>query len=1143
MKNILTFLFFCLALTTVFGQTRVTVLSKSATETTLSLSVTSIRKTLVNTPQGDAFVVGMEEGTPLLEAGAPDLPKFATSLIIPNTGAMDVEIVNADFQDFADVAVAPSKGNLLRTVDPATVPYTYGAAYQHDGFFPGQLTDLKQPFVMRDVRGQTLWIYPVQYNPASKTLRVYTNITLRVYHSAGQGVNELNANREHKTSRPFEQLYQKLFLNYDKQLLSGNRNGEEPAKMLVVANDAFIPALEPFVAWKRQMGIHTTVVPISEVGAGASALYDYVKNYYTEHQITYLLLVGDEFALNPLVRPGSVYSCDNCLGYQEGSDHYPEVFVGRFNAATEEQLKIMVNRNLDYEKTPLADPNLNWCATGMASTSDQGQGIGDDNQADYDQGNEWKAKQLADGFEKYWEFYDGNQGAISPTPGDETADQPGNPVNTQLINVMNNRGISLYNYTGHGWEQGLSSGNFSTDAVSTLRNNHRYPIVIAVACCAGNFTNNGGGDCLGEALQRAGDQATGEAWGGIAGYFSSDFQSWAPPMEGQDGMNQYLLDADGITLDPDLGAMATYGNALMIAAYDQGGIDMADVWNPFCDPSTAPRTALPLSLTANHSAGVIIGATSLEVTCPVEGALISLYWQGQTLAVATVSSGIALLEFPALDNVGDLTVTATQFNYAPYQGNVVVAPGSGAFVVQNAFALDDATTGNNNQKADYGETLRFNLTLANLGDVLAAGTTATLTTDDVDVTITDDTEAYGDIPASNSVEKTGAFGFTVNPDVVDGHVVLFKLHLDFNGTQVYESNLPVTLNAPVLDLGAFQMSDLLGGNGDNRLESGEVVAITIPNLNIGNSTSPDALGQLSSDSPWLSISDVVNLGPLDPITGTADAVFNVTVSSDAPQAVPANFHYVVNAGNYTTQKDFGTFTINPILETFETQDYNSYPWNLSGDKPWFTTASSAYTGTYSSRSGLITHNQQSVMDLTLQFTSAGVVSFARRVSSEQDYDFLRFLIDDVEMEAWSGLVPWGEVSYPLSAGIHKLSWIYTKDNIANGNNDRAWVDDISLPPHEVLVSTFSPNQADFNAQLSPNPTPGKTSLQVNLPAAQRLEITVFDCLGHQALILTPDQFLSGTKTLELDLRGQASGLYFVQLRGETGTQVLKLVKE
>ena len=1144
MKNLATILLCCLSLTAVFGQTRVSVLTKSATETTLSLSITDLDKTSVSTPQGESLIISFEKGTPLLQEGNPDVAKFAVALQIPNTEKMALEVVSSEFQDYPNVSVAPSKGNLLRKVDPATVPYSFGSAYERNAFFPGQLAELQQPFVMRDLRGQAVWIYPVQYNALTKVLRVYSNITLRVYQTNEPGENEVAPNRERNISRPFQQLYQKLFLNYDEKVLSGTRNGEEPEQMLVIANDALIPALDSYVAWKRQMGIHTTVVPISEVGADPAAMYAYVKNFYTEHGITYLLLVGDEYALTPMVRPGSNYSCDNCLGYMDGTDHYPEVFVGRFHAANEAELNVMINRNLDYEKTPLSDTLLNWCATGMASTSEEGQGIGDDNQADYEQGNEWKSKHLADGFEKYWEFYDGNQAAISPTPGDQTADKPGNPINSELVAAMNTGGVSLYNYTGHGWEQGLSSGNFNTDAVKNLRNTHRYPIVIAVACCAGNFTNNGGGDCLGEAMQRAGDLASGEPWGGIAGFYSSDFQSWAPPMEGQDGMNQYLVDAEGVTLAPTLGSMATYGNALMITAYGQGGIDMADTWNPFLDPTTVPRTDLPLALMASHTPQLIIGTTELAVTCDVEGALVGLYWQGQTLAAGIVAGGVAVLQFPALDNVGDLMVTATQFNHIPYQGAIVVSPSAGAFVVNGALVLDDAIGGNNNQKADFGETIALNLTLTNLGDQLANATSATLETTDINVNITDNTELFGDLSAGSSTERSAAFGFTVNDDVADGHTVSFKLHIEFNNGQIYESILPVKLQAPELEVGVFQMLDIQGGDGDNRLESGEIATITLKNLNKGHSLSPNALGKLTTDSPWLTISNAFMLGQLDPFTGSVDATFYVTVANDAPAALPANFSYLLSAGNYSAQKDFGTFTINPILETFESQDFSSFPWDLGGNKPWYITPTAAYTGAYSTRSGIITHNQQSVMDLTLDFTTDGVISFARKVGSEIDYDFLRFLIDDVEMERWSGVVPWAEVSYPLSTGIHKLSWIYQKDEVGSANSDRAWVDDISLPPHKKLVATFSPNRGDFEVSVAPNPTSGKTWLQVNMPTAQALEIAVFDCLGHQVQQYpSPDQRLNGQYSIALELRDLASGLYFVQLRGETGTQVVKLVKE
>lgn len=105
-------------------------------------------------------------------------------------------------------------------------------------------------------------------------------------------------------------------------------------------------------------------------------------------------------------------------------------------------------------------------------------------------------------------------------------------------------------------------------------------------------------------------------------------------MEGQDGMNQYLSDADGLTLRPSIGGMLAYGNTLMIAAYAQGGEVMADFWNRFCEPSTLPRTQLPLPMAVSHPANAFIGASSLSVSCDSEGALVSLYWQGQTLAVA-----------------------------------------------------------------------------------------------------------------------------------------------------------------------------------------------------------------------------------------------------------------------------------------------------------------------------------------------------------------------------------------------------------------------------------------------------------------------------------------------------------------------------
>lgn len=1144
-KNLITFLIYCLSVTALLAQarseSRLQVLRTEGAETVLRLNLSGVDRTVVSTPRGPSEIIGIGQGTPLLEKGAPDIPKFATALMIPAQGNMAVEIQEAEFDEYTGIEIAPSKGNLKRIIDPRQVAFEYGPAYQHDAFFPGALAALQTPFIWRDTRGQALWIFPVQYNPVQKVMRVYRSITLRVHPAGGTGLNELSSTVLPPHSRAFRQLHNKLLVNAAARIENRGNGAGEPDKMLVIARDDLMGELESLITWKRQMGTHTTVVPLSTVGSSESAaVYDFVKKYYAEHGITYLLLVGDETAIEPELRQdGDFYSCDNCFGYMEGNDHFPEILVGRLHAKSPEQLRIMVNRNLEYEKYPQADSTANWYATGMASCSNEGDGIGDDNQADWQHGNEWKATHLADGYEQYWEFYDGSHGQQSPTPGDQTADQTGNPSNGPLVDLMNSRGVSIYNYTGHGWEQGLVSGNFNNDAVAALRNHHRYPIIIAVACCAGNFTN---GECLGEAWQRAGDPANGEPWGGIAGFFSSDFQSWSPPMEGQDGMNQYLADADGISLAPTLSGMLAYGNAKMIAAYGGGGEMMADFWNPFIEPSTVPRTRLPNVLTAAHTNAVPFEMTSLTVSCPVEGALVSLFWQDQTWAVATVENGIATLEFEHLNNIGPITVTVSQFNYIPYQGTIAVEPATQPILVAQRFDLDDTGAGNKNNQADYGETVALNAQLQNVGIGLATGIVATLSTTDPYITLINDTYLPGDLDGANS--EPAVFSMTVSDNIPNGHLAAFTLTVTYNDTVTFTANTQLRLNAPVLEAGDWTIDDSANGNGNKRLESGETATLRIANYNRGGSDSPDALGVLTSGSPWLSVSDALPLGVLNAANGQQEATFQLTVAPDAPQSAIAELHYQVQAGSYSAEKEIKPLIVNAIIETFEIPNFLDFAWQMSGNKPWQATNSNPYSGTFCARSGTITHNQQSVMEIHLLVSEEGIVSFARRVSSESEYDFLRFLVDDVELGAWSGEVPWGEVIFPVAPGQRKLSWIYEKDDLTSTGTDRAWVDDIILPPHQIAVNTGSPDQAAaFSATTAPNPTNGMCNLLLDIPEEQMLGIRVFDCLGHTILTILPQLRVSaGKQAYSVDLRAFAPGVYIVEVQGEHDRVAKKVVR-
>lgn len=1144
-KKLIAYLFYFLFATALLAQSRsesrLHVLNVISGETVLRLNLSGVDRIAVQTPLGPAEIIGIDQGVSLLEKGAPDVPKYAAALHIPARGDMAVEIMAAEYEDYPGIEIAPSKGNFKRNVKPSDVPFEYGTAYSTDAFFPGNLAALQKPFVWRDSRGQALWLFPVQYNPVQKVMRVYRAITVRVYAAGGTGTNELPAQNPILKSRVFDQMQRRLFVNPAKRAEA--RDGSvQPEKMLVIARDNLLGELEPLLTWKRQSGIHTEVVPVSAIGAsGSQAVYDFVKNYYSEHGMTYLLLVGDDNAIEPEMRAdGDLFACDNCFGYLDGDDYFPEVLVGRLHAATPAQLRIMINRNLEYEKHPPVAPAEYWYATALAACSNEGAGIGDDNQADWQHGNEWKVNHLSDGYEEYWEFYDGWHGDDSPTPGHYTADKPGNPTNGPIVDLINGRGVSLFNYTGHGWDEGLSSGNFSTGAAAQLRNRYRYPILIAVACSAGNFTGNN--DCLGEAWQRAGDPATGEAWGGIAGFFSSDLQSWSPPMEGQDGMNEYLTDADGVNLSPTLCGMLAYGNAKMIAAYGSAGEQMAGFWNPFAEPSTVPRTRLPKPLTASHVASTPFETTSLTVHCPAEGALVSLFWQNQTWAVAPVENGTATLEFEQLNNVGPLTITVSQFNYVPYQGTITVEPAAQPLVAAQRFELDDATAGNNNQQADFGEKIALKVRLQNIGSGLASGITATLNTADPFVSLTDNTVAAADLQDNDSV--TVHFPMTISDKAPNGREAVFTLTVSCNNGASLSATTAIRLNAPVLETGAWTIDDSAGGNGNGRLENGETAIFRIANRNTGGSDSPGAQGILSSDSPWLNVSDAVTLGELSAGAGAMEAAFLLSVAPGAPVSAMTTLRYRVQAGFYVAATEIAPLVVNPLVETFETNNFYSYFWQMSGNKPWQTTSSGAYSGKYCARSGTITHGQQSGMEIHLLVSAEGVVSFARRVSSEAGFDRLRFLIDDVEMGSWSGEAPWEEAHFPVSPGQHKFAWIYEKDGIASAGADRAWVDEIILPPHQIAVHANTPAPgAGLAANVSPNPTTGACMLRFDLPEEQLLGIRVLDGLGRTVSTVIPPQIMApGLRELFLDLSACASGVYWIEMAGENAKTILRVIR-
>ena len=126
-----------------------------------------------------------------MERGAPNLPRMSRSITIPDLAHMEISIIKTEFLDIDISDIEPSKGNLTRDIVPSTVSYVYGKFYEVDEFYPSEVAFLREPYILRSMRGQTVVFQPIQYNPIQRKLRIFTQIDIRVQEIGISQVNPL----------------------------------------------------------------------------------------------------------------------------------------------------------------------------------------------------------------------------------------------------------------------------------------------------------------------------------------------------------------------------------------------------------------------------------------------------------------------------------------------------------------------------------------------------------------------------------------------------------------------------------------------------------------------------------------------------------------------------------------------------------------------------------------------------------------------------------------------------------------------------------------------------------------------------------------------------------------------------------------
>lgn len=646
---------------------RTQLISSSENSIKVNVQVPGFYTTNVTTPRGEAKVITMPKAVSTAHTGEPDMPMTGIPAIIGDQARMNIRVLDAQYQDFEGIEVAPSKGDFPRTIDPATVPYTYGDCYSQDAFFPSSNVGLYEPYIVRDFRGQNMVVYPYAYNPVSKTLRVYYNMTVEMYKVDDHGSNVMETHRSNtiKMDPDFKSVYQRHFVNYQAAM---NRYTpvDEEGDLLIICYDSFISSMTDFVNWKKTRGVNTTIVGTSTAGSTYSAIKSYIQSQYNaNNNLTHVLLVGDVAQI-----PGYTYTGasgyegkgDNPYGQVVGNDIYNDIFIGRFSASSTTQVTTQVNRTITYERD--LTTSATWCQNGLGISASAGNG-GHYNEDDYQHVENLRTDLLNYGYNTVYQDY----ASVSGYPSSST---------TTISNHINS-GVGIINYCNHGEQTGWQSHYYMNSNVNALTNNNKLPFIFSVACLVGQYDYSS--DCFAETWMHATNSST--PTGAIGGAFSYISQPWIPPMWAQDEFVDILVESYSNNIKRTLGGAMVNG---MMAIFDNYSTTNApavgtyQAWITYGDPTLMLRTKTPQTMTVTHVGAVVPGTTSYTVNVSNGNGAVATITDANhnILGKATVSNGSATISLNGNTlTVGtNLTLCVFGYNKVTYLGTITVTGGT-----------------------------------------------------------------------------------------------------------------------------------------------------------------------------------------------------------------------------------------------------------------------------------------------------------------------------------------------------------------------------------------------------------------------------------------------------------------------------------
>lgn len=683
------------------------------------------------------------------EVGKPEVPVLGEVLEVPRGVDFSAEVIREESVQLRGYNVLPAQQPRIDAAQPRYPFELDPTTYQVDASYPDAPVGIAQDDIgiIRGHRVLLLKVNPVAYNPVRRALTVYTSLEVRISFSEPAQVDGVD---RRVLSPHFEDLLAATVVNYKTpERFDGGTDASEgrdrvACDYLILTADTLFNENDPtnpvrrLAEWKERKGYRTRVVRVGDISGGNTSLsiQTYLQTVYDTWSPppSYVLLVGDSDLVRPADghdHPGDSASwaiprvnTDLNHATVDGTDYFPDMFIGRLSADSVQHVTDMVDKIIAYEQSPPPTPAndafyANTSLVGLFTETDEappqitgkedrpwianleairrfllGQGYAVDRLYVTDTG--FPGNPAAQSPQQY---HDGD-----PLPNDLIHPQYGwNSTTNDISNVLND-GRFLVVYRGHGGWDGWAEPSFANPSAPGLNQNDLTPLVVSITCETGWFDNEEDDDTHGG--RPTSDEAFAEVMmrrprAGSVGFLGMTRISWT-------GMNDFLIFGavkamwPAFNPDPDwaghpdvppgeqvalrrLGQITAFSKMYMARAYgpDDWRRCEFEMHHLFGDPEMPVWTSAPQELDVDHPKGIgahgqqefLVKVTDRADGHGIAGATVVLTRDGRIVQMRQTSTGGVAEFFVTSVGSGDFDLTVTALGYRPFLGTLEVTDG------------------------------------------------------------------------------------------------------------------------------------------------------------------------------------------------------------------------------------------------------------------------------------------------------------------------------------------------------------------------------------------------------------------------------------------------------------------------------------